>query len=86
MGFVLITPRSDGFRQVQQIYNSLGAEMANILPVAPSFTGCDTTSSFFGIDKKTVHRIRKQNTTKYQTLTNLAVLMLIHVLKQVGCL
>jgi hypothetical protein len=72
MGFVLITPRSDGFRQVQQIYNSLGTEMTNILPVAHSLTGCDTTSSFFGIGKKTVYKTRKQNTTKYQTLTNLA--------------
>ena len=62
MGFVLITPRSDGFRQVQQIYNSLGAEMTNILPVAHSLTGCDTTSYFFGIGKKTVYKIRKQNT------------------------
>jgi hypothetical protein len=62
MGFVLITPRSDGFRQVQQIYNSLGAEMTNILPVAHSLTGCDTTSYCFGIGKKTVYKIRKQNT------------------------
>jgi predicted DNA-binding transcriptional regulator AlpA len=29
-------------------------------------------SSFFGIGKKTVYKILKQNTTKYQTLTNLA--------------
>ena len=27
---------------------------------------------FFGIGKKTVYKILKQNTTKYQTLTNLA--------------
>jgi hypothetical protein len=46
--------------------------MANILPVAHSLTGCDTTSSFFDIGKKTVYKILKQNTTKYQTLTNLA--------------
>jgi hypothetical protein len=57
---------------VHDLYNSLGAEMANILPVAHSLTGCDTTSSFFGIGKKTVYKILKQNTTKYQTLTNLA--------------
>jgi hypothetical protein len=53
---------SDGFRQVQQIYNSLGTEMTNILPVAHSLTGCDTTSYCFGIGKKTVYKIRKQNT------------------------
>ena len=46
--------------------------MTNILPVAHSLTGCDTTSSFFDIGKKTVYKILKQNTTKYQTLTNLA--------------
>ena len=43
-----------------------------MLPVAHSLTGCDTTSSFFDIGKKTVYKILKQNTTKYQTLTNLA--------------
>jgi hypothetical protein len=57
---------------VQDLCNSLGAEVANILPVTHSLTGCDTTSSFFGIGKKTVYKILKQNTTKYQTLTNLA--------------
>jgi hypothetical protein len=48
------------------------ANLTLSLPVAHSLTGCDTTSSFFGIGKKTVYKTRKQNTTKYQTLTNLA--------------
>ena len=60
------------FIPVHDLYNSLGAEMANILPAAHSLTGCHTTSSFFGIGKKTVYKTLKQNTTKYQTLTNLA--------------
>jgi 5'-3' exonuclease len=69
-----ITSVKDGrkFIPVHDLYNSLGAEMANILPVAHSLAGCDTTSSYFGIGKKTVYKILKQNTTKYQTLTNLA--------------
>ena len=56
-----ITSVKDGrrFIPVHDLYNSLGAEMANILPVAHSLTGCDTTSSFFGIGKKTVYKILK---------------------------
>jgi hypothetical protein len=52
-----ITSVKDGrrFIPVHDLYNSLGAEMTNILPVAHSLTGCDTTSSFFGIGKKTVY-------------------------------
>jgi hypothetical protein len=44
-----ITSVKDGrqFIPVHDLYNSFGAEMANILPVAHSLTGCDTTSSFF---------------------------------------
>jgi hypothetical protein len=49
------------------IWNATRSMLANILPVAHSLTGCDTTSSFFGIGKKTVYKILKQNTTKYQT-------------------
>jgi hypothetical protein len=49
------------FIPVHDLYNSLGAEMANILPVAHSLTGCDTTSSFFDIGQKTVYKILKQN-------------------------
>ena len=69
-----ITSVKDGrqFKPVHDLYNSLGAEMANILPVAHSLTVCDTTSSFYDIGKKTVYKMLKQNTTKYQTLTNLA--------------
>ena len=47
---------------VHDLYNSLGDEMANILPVGHSLTGCDTTSSCFDIGKKTVYKILKQNT------------------------
>ena len=63
-----ITSVKDGRRliPVHDLYNSLGAEMANILPVAHSLTGCDTTSSFFGIGKKTVYKILKQNTKLWQ--------------------
>ena len=57
---------------MHDLYNSLGAEIANMLPVAHSLTGCDTTSSFFDIGKKTVYKILKHNATKYQNLTNLA--------------
>jgi predicted dinucleotide-utilizing enzyme len=32
----------------------------------------DNVILFFGIGKKTVYKILKQNTKKYQTLTNLA--------------
>jgi hypothetical protein len=44
-----ITSVKDGqqFKPVHDLYNSLGAEMANILPVAHSLTVCDTKSSFF---------------------------------------
>jgi hypothetical protein len=41
-----ITSVKDGrqFIPVHDLYNSLGAEMANILPVAHSLTGCDLSA------------------------------------------
>ena len=40
------------FIPVHALCNSLGAEMANILPVAHFLTGCDTTSSFLVLARR----------------------------------
>ena len=41
------------YYHINQIANSLGMQSARVLPLFHSFTGCDTTSAFFGKGKKT---------------------------------
>ena len=51
---------------------AIGPLVCNILPTVHALTGCDTTSSFFGIGKKTVHKTLIQNPQKFQNLLSLA--------------
>ena len=46
------TGKSFHYININAIYEKLGSEKALALPVFHSFTGCDTTSSFFGRGKK----------------------------------
>ena len=50
---------------------AIGPLVCNILPAAHALTGCDTTSSFFGIGKKTVYKTSIQNPQKFQNLLSL---------------
>ena len=50
---------------------AIGPLVCNILPAVHALTGCDTTSSFFGIGKKTVYKTSIQNPQKFQNLLSL---------------
>jgi hypothetical protein len=56
---------------VHDITLAIGPLVCNILPAAHALTGCDTTSSFFGIGKKTVYKTSIQNPQKFQNLLSL---------------
>lgn len=47
---------------------AIGPLVYNILPAVLALTGCDTTTSFFGIGKMTVHKTLIQNPQKFQNL------------------
>ena len=47
---------------------AIGPLVCNILSAVHALTGCDTTSSFFGIGKKTVYKTLIQNPQKFQNL------------------
>jgi hypothetical protein len=57
---------------VHDITLAIGPLVCNILPTVHALTGCDTTSSFFGIGKKTVHKTLIQNPQKFQNLLSFA--------------
>jgi hypothetical protein len=63
-----ITLVKDGrrFIPVHDLYNSLGAEIANILPVAHSLTGCNTPSSFLILARRQFNKFlnKMQQNTK----------------------
>jgi hypothetical protein len=44
----------------------------NILPAAHAVTGCDTTSLLFGIGKRSVFKVLKENPDNFKDLSNLA--------------
>jgi 5'-3' exonuclease len=46
------TGKNFTYYHINAIYENLGKDMSMALPVFHSFTGCDTTSSFYGIGKK----------------------------------
>jgi L-rhamnose isomerase len=45
---------------VQELCKSLNSVVCNTLPAAHAITGCDTTSSFFGIGKKSMLKVPDQ--------------------------
>jgi hypothetical protein len=49
---------------------AIGPLVCNILSAVHALTGCDTTSSFFGIGKKTVYKTLIQNPQKFQNTKN----------------
>jgi hypothetical protein len=57
--FKVHTSTKDGHRfiPVHEIINSLNPVFCQILPAAHALSGCDTTSSMFGIGKRTVYKV-----------------------------
>jgi hypothetical protein len=58
-----VTRTKDGRRYlpVHDICHIQGPLVCKLLPAMHALTGCDTTSSFFGIGKKTVLKTLKDN-------------------------
>jgi hypothetical protein len=56
---------------VHDITLAIGPLVCNILPAVHALTGCDTTSSFFGIGKMTVYKTLIQYPQKFQNLLSL---------------
>jgi hypothetical protein len=48
-----------GFLPIHELCSSLSEITCRVLPAAHALSGCDTTSSFFGIGKKSVYKILK---------------------------
>ena len=46
--------------------------MCAILPAAHDVTGCDTTSAFVGIGKRSVYKVLKDRPEEFEDLTSLA--------------
>ena len=53
---------------VHELCKSLNSIVCNILPAAHAITGCDTTSSFFGIGKKYMLRALKETPDQFSNL------------------
>lgn len=46
------TGKNFNYHSVNVMYEELGMEISIALPICHSFTGCDTTSAFYGKEKK----------------------------------
>jgi hypothetical protein len=57
---------------VHEICSTLSPVFTNILPAAHAVTGCDTTSLLFGIGKRGVFKVLKENPDNFKDLSNLA--------------
>ena len=68
------TDKNYKHHHINAIYEDLGREKSLALPVLHSFTGCDTTSDFFGIGKKSAREA--QNC--FQDVTSAFTFMVFH--------
>ena len=74
-GFIRVlsqTPRMGVFFPVHSICSILNPVLCNILPTAHAITGCDATSSLFGIGKRTVFKVLKDSPENFRDLSILA--------------
>ena len=69
-----ISSTKDGRRciPVHDICNSIDPVIYKILPAVQAVTGCDTTSSMFGIGKCTVFKVLKDRPSDFIDLSSLA--------------
>ena len=56
---------------IHSICEQLSPSLCDILPIMHSLTGCDTTSSFLGIGKKTALKVLLQDSEKHKDLITL---------------
>jgi hypothetical protein len=73
--FLSYLSKNDGRRYlpVHDICHIQGPLVCKLLPVVHALTGCDTTSSFFGIGKKTVLKTLKDNIDEFADLNKLCL-------------
>jgi hypothetical protein len=50
----------------------LGSVLCRVLPAAHALTGCDTTSSFFGVGKKTIYKVLKDSRKEFVDLSQIS--------------
>jgi hypothetical protein len=69
----LITSTKDCRRYipVHELCKSLSSAVCEILPAAHALTGCDTTSSFFGIGKKSMFKALKETLNQFSDLSRI---------------
>ena len=56
---------------VHELCKSLSSVVCEILPAAHALTGCDTTSSFFGIGKKSMLKALKETPNQFSDLSRI---------------
>lgn len=56
------------FLPVHDICRSLEPSICNLLPATHALTGCDTTSSFFGLGKKSMYKLLQKSADNFQSL------------------
>ena len=69
----LITSTKDCRRYilVHELYKSLSSVVCEILPADHALTGCDTTSSFFGIGKNSMFKALKEPPNQFSDLSRI---------------
>jgi L-rhamnose isomerase len=69
----LITSTKDCRRYipVHELFKSLNSVVCEILPAAHALTGCDITSSFFGIGKKSMFKVLKETPNQFSDLSRI---------------
>jgi 5'-3' exonuclease len=69
----LITSTKDCRRYipVHELCMSLRSVVCDILPDAHALTGCDTTSSFYGIGKKSMFKALKETPNQFSDLSRI---------------
>ena len=72
MGAISSTKDGRRFIPVHDICNSIDPVTCKILPAVHAVTGCDTTSSMFGIGKRTVFKVLKDRPSDFIDLSSLA--------------
>ena len=71
MGNVSSVKDGRRFLPIHELCSSLSEITCRVLPAAHALSGCDTTSSFFGIGKQSVYKILKDAAPDFHDLDNL---------------
>jgi hypothetical protein len=70
-GFITSTKDCRRYIPVHELCKSLSSVVCEILPAAHALTGCDTTSSFFGIGKKSMFKALKETPNQFSDLSRI---------------